>query len=822
MSSQTPDAAALPQKHLVIPDPIALRYLGEDPIVRIDKHRTVLEGYELYIIEQWVCARRTPSTVITTYTGDPNSKIFVGVISVPQDEAAWSFRLRTFFAALDQYHSRPRETRLGDLITTNLSSFPSALTAILVPDGDLQRYQKIFFVNENLKRMGCSGRAGLTLNEPAPATQSKFYSLYRVHERTNVSEGVLELVRMCQYALIVFGQLEPIYTDGLLCDTTETAISNWWMDIGAEYYNLEPSDGILGPTTVAAILGTLMGARNRLNSYGVTVPKDAFEIESLMRAVSQFQKYAKIKRTRVLDRDTLFKLQSATAKAAANEGWAVQRAVKSTVAEIGGKRGELVMGIVSGRDKGGISEIETLDIEKFIGYAYGELPKWLWLGKQRRAIVESNHEKQTEIGSAQMAAKEQQQFMTLSNQRSTMAIPGEDLEAFTSREELRGVPSQSSMTGPFSPPGVPVEAAEKKTRFKSVAGRMSDARSGLGRIKDVVGGSRKVAKPGRDELQSEAMTSPQIPLIPGVNGSSRAYNKTPELNANNLRRDKFYEGQNLSPSNLRQDQMLDRHLSNTSNEINGTGEISAKSPDVDLTSPGSANLFQSQCQWLDEYEAINSRTARFQRRQSVCVSTPRPDRHEAFWERRMSFSAAEDAVLRWEEIAPMFEVQPESSQPGCLMELARLFCRDVCNIKQELVPWAEQKILEHGRVEERYRQGHHDLKMMHDHLVEAHKNMALESSEIFAQERSLLTENIKELETMLARLDYEIEGLTGKVEEVEDGVAIFEAHVTRLENKAEELRTQLETESWMHWLVRSITGIGTGPNILADSDRKTK
>jgi hypothetical protein len=54
---------------------------------------------------------------------------------------------------------------------------------------------------------------------------------------------------------------------------TERAINDWWTELGTDFYNIEPSDGILGPTTVAALLGMLMGARNRLNAYGAPVAR---------------------------------------------------------------------------------------------------------------------------------------------------------------------------------------------------------------------------------------------------------------------------------------------------------------------------------------------------------------------------------------------------------------------------------------------------------------------------------------------------------------------------------------------------------------------
>jgi len=75
-------------------------------------------------------------------------------------------------------------------MVTNLSSFPSALTIIPVPDGDIRKHRQEFIVNEDLKRLGCSGRSGLTLSDPTPATQAKFHQLYKTCDRIPFLQSV--------------------------------------------------------------------------------------------------------------------------------------------------------------------------------------------------------------------------------------------------------------------------------------------------------------------------------------------------------------------------------------------------------------------------------------------------------------------------------------------------------------------------------------------------------------------------------------------------------------------------------------------------------
>src|SRR5436190_8467510 len=196
-------------QNLVFADPVAFRYLEEDPSTVVLDRRRRLAGYEIYIVEQWACSRVHPTFVINTYTGDTSHSAVVSVLSVPTDESTWSPRLKVYFNAMSQFHARKRDTPLGILMVTNLSTFPSALTVVAVLDGDVQRHRQDFIVNEDLKRLCCSGRAGLNLERPTAATQAKFHQVYRTSERVPIHSAVIELVKQCQMTLTIFDKLRP-------------------------------------------------------------------------------------------------------------------------------------------------------------------------------------------------------------------------------------------------------------------------------------------------------------------------------------------------------------------------------------------------------------------------------------------------------------------------------------------------------------------------------------------------------------------------------------------------------------------------------------
>ncbi|TAQ90770.1 hypothetical protein B7494_g912 [Chlorociboria aeruginascens] len=862
------------RRHFVFADPVAFRwdnmsqpderftnpkshrYLEEDPSTVVIERRGRLEGYELYLVEQWACSRVHPTFVITTYTGDPSHSVLVGVLGVPADETSWSPRLRVYFKAISQYHARQKETPLGVFMVTNLSSFPSALTVIPVPDGDVRKHREDFIVNENLKRLGCSGRSGMSLATPAGATQAKFFQLYKTSDRIPLYGAVLELVKLCQVALMIFGRLEQEYADGLLCDVTEQAINDWWTEIGSEYYNIEPTDGILGPTTVAALLGMLMGARNRLNYYGAPVPKDSFDVLSLKRGIAYFQKSQKIDRTRRLDRHTLDRLHRVTAKAAAGEGWAVPKAVKSTVVELSGKGGEMVMGMVGGRDKAGIGEIETLDIDRFVSLVHGQRSKWLWYGKTRRAGPGESFGKSDPDTSTLTFTKDDQGGYIWSHSRSESVLPDEETD----------IRKKDSPTTIYTnrPPGSATTVVEspserdqqlRKTVFKSVTGKMSDARSGFGRIKDAVGFLGHTSRHSKDDTtelegRMEGYFSPNsaVSLAPssGIPGSPTMVSKTfswkkkPDEYQNGFPNPK--DPLSAVPSADAQDPEGDSRLSLSSpaagtlaDEVQKENEVESQwaaqvrsirrqlvvnDPSVAGSGSGDGDLEGPLLE--AEREPRNFQVLLHRRHSIPTITVPgKSHRNEAWWPRQMSFSDAEDAVLTWDMIGVTDDDGDETDdwvtlqKQKYIAEDFRYLYEKILELRDEIGPWVESKIDGVDTLDELAARNQEEFQTLYYQLSESYQAVKQNSQDILCDERSHITEAIKDIEVLGAKLEYEINALISKVQDVEDGVSQFERQVDGLENRADELALQLETESWPHYIVRSITGIGTGPNITA-------
>ncbi|ORY15685.1 hypothetical protein BCR34DRAFT_598203 [Clohesyomyces aquaticus] len=821
-------------QRFVLTDHVAFRYLEEDPSTTVLARRQTLEGYEVYLVEQWACSRAHPTFVITTYTGDPKDWVFANVLSVPTDEAAWSPQLRIYFKALNNFHARPRETNLGTLMITNLSAFPSSLTVIPVPEGDVKKYRELFFVNENLKRLGCSGRLGIKLAQPSSATQAKFHQLYRTSDKIPLNSSVIELVKLCQVALVLFGKLEPEYADGLLCDVTEKAINDWWLEFGAEYYIVEPHDGILGPTTVAALLGMLMGARNRLSAYNAPVAKDAFDIESTKRGIAYFQKSQRMAKTRRLDRQTLERLRRATAKAASGEGWAMPRALKSTVAELGGKGGEMVMGMVGGRDKAGIADVETVDIDRFIELVQGERSKWLWHGKPRKTTSGDMFSRLPGEEGFTSPAEQQTHTARLLKREST--LDGQVLAKRDTEPETR-IPDAFGIA----------EAFEKEKDPNSKRGALRKATSkiesgsGLSRIKDVVGRRGHQSKPSKQE-------NGPIPFQ-----QVRSDNESAKFLADDqsqMSRDPVSGTSNLSSDRSTGDRNLatfTKVLTHTPLGSGSTIDVDKHIGQVQSTDPPENRAFQKLTDPSEEDESSKPPTVENSIAGSIYrvvdLATHYPNdaiedtsllhrttsaeqlapyhaatRNENWWPRHLSFSIAEETVLTWPPVSTtppepdLSDLEAVLARQNLLSEEAKRLHSHLTALRTIDASWVSSRVSAVQALDDQADADIGQLEEMYYPRLDEYQSLREDAHEIISRERVQLQDAIRDLETLGAKLDYEINTMRTKVDDVEDGIAEFEKQVEFVEDRVQELESVVgEREGWVRWGMRVMVGIGRPP-----------
>ena len=803
-------------RKLVFSDPVAFRYLEEDPATTVLERRRRLEGYELYAVEQWACSRIHPTFMIATYTGDPSHSILVGVLSIPIDENLWSTRMKVYFKAVAQFHAREKETPLGTLMVTNLSGFPSALTVIAVPDGDVKKHREDFIVNENLKRMGCSGRASMNLQYPQASTIAKYHHLYKTSDSVPLYASVIELVKLCQLALTIYGKLPPAYADGLLCDITEKAVNDWWTDIGTYIYNIEPTDGILGPSTVAALLGLLIGAHNRLKAAGVAVSKDIFDAGSTKRAIGAFQKSQRLDGTRRLDRQTVVKLHQTTAKTASGEGWTVPKAVKSTVAEVSGKGGEMVMGILGAREKAGIAEIETLDIERLSQLVTGSRLRWLWQGKPLK-----------------------------SGGGDLFGVPN---------DELNGKVFSTDDQGGFMWTGKRDSLYDNRmaTRMDLTydqASHAGEGRSGFGRLRDVVGlrshHSRQNKEDSQQEIGDEQETpgtaefAKQVPQRPdhilksptlesvrdppqrpdhvlrsGENPSQATSNgaaKPPSFDLASVDPDV-----NASQTSLRSSQADKRNPAAESRSSPGQVQASGRPGTVrgrsETPMPKIAREMQA-TNFSSEFQHDGPQSTYLRRSQSAIKLSAVPESRVNKIPRQLSFSAIEESVLGFEEITATDEDSlaktkplPASIQQEAIRAFSHRKARRILFLEQASVPFVESAVKTVENLDQTAQQHVEQLNELYYQRLDEYQTLRATSTDIISDEKSALTEGLRKVEVLGQKLDYEVNSLQSRIQEVEDGLTEFDRNVTDIEARVRELVDEDAGRS--SWLYNLLTFFG--------------
>ncbi|RLV94091.1 Protein STB6 [Spathaspora sp. JA1] len=355
----------------IIPDFNAVKYFHKEFINSGEFHlleESQVCGFEIYLVDQWV-NNRNIGTVVTVYTGNESSKISVVKFTILKKQVKYyPNRFQQYLNELITNHSRMKKmenerpvipsrngsvasggaTTLGITTTgtsgstggnsagsatvaggtggstdnnsvcfvTNLTSLPSNLNLIPIPQGDIRKIESSFIINSNLRKLHCTGRSiSLISDKISDANEGKFRQMYKIYN-VPVKFASRELINIIQTCLFYFDLLDVRYCNGLLCNKTEEAITNWWNLIGLPHFNVKPNtkkDGILPSMTVAAIISLVLSIRLRIQLFGgCDVPKDPFDFESFMISIGQFQRQVKLIKTRKLDMETLNKLFTIT------------------------------------------------------------------------------------------------------------------------------------------------------------------------------------------------------------------------------------------------------------------------------------------------------------------------------------------------------------------------------------------------------------------------------------------------------------------------------------------------------------------------------
>jgi len=100
------------------------------------------------------------------------------------------------------------------------------------------------------------------------------------------------------------------------------------------------------------------------------------------------------------------------------------------------------------------------------------------------------------------------------------------------------------------------------------------------------------------------------------------------------------------------------------------------------------------------------------------------------------------------------------------------------------------------------------LNRLYYEKLEEYQTLRATSTDVVSEEKSALTEGLRRVEVLGQKLDYEVNALQSRVQEVEDGVNEFERNITDIEARMRELVDTDDTNQTTSWLFYLLTLFG--------------
>jgi hypothetical protein len=179
--------------------------------------------------------------------------------------------------------------------------------------------------------------------------------------------------------------------------------------------------------------------------------------------------------------------------------------------------------------------------------------------------------------------------------------------------------------------------------------------------------------------------------------------------------------------------------------------------------------------------------------------------HDAY-PRHLSFSLAEDSVLTWPDVV---DKEQESVFDEADRQLAHeaYFAKESAQLQQMIqlltlstATFTQEQLETLRDLLHKLEQDQQILtEKIYEPCAEREHNLQTHSETVLRGEQDHLGEAGKELETLAAKLEYEINGLKGRVEEVQAGVGDFERSVRRVEERVGELEKDEKKAAERGW-----------------------
>ena len=195
------------------------------------------------------------------------------------------------------------------------------------------------------------------------------------------------------------------------------------------------------------------------------------------------------------------------------------------------------------------------------------------------------------------------------------------------------------------------------------------------------------------------------------------------------------------------------------------------------------------------------------------------EQKDDYWPRHLSFSTVEEVILGWEGVGGRISAQDGSKvtfdeaifEEDTRASDTRLFCSRVLDLDQNTVPWVEKQVGSVDGLNRILYDRHENINSVYLERLADYQQLRERYADILTDEHTYLTDHMKKVELLGAKLDYELNVLGPKVEEVETGVGEFERHVSEMETRVKTLvqgEKDKQSNSWLSWFGR-VAGFST-------------
>ena len=186
---------------------------------------------------------------------------------------------------------------------------------------------------------------------------------------------------------------------------------------------------------------------------------------------------------------------------------------------------------------------------------------------------------------------------------------------------------------------------------------------------------------------------------------------------------------------------------------------------------------------------------------------------ESRWPRYLSFStfidvAAAEAHSDWastvNDDALKDPTRALAREKGLVLQ-AQIMAENLQRMQNIDGSIVEEKVNDVVTLDEQSGRNHEILESTYQEKLQEFNSLRGASDNLLSEERTTLTESVKDVENLGAKLEYELDALQSKVEDMENGILEYERQLTQLESRAAELDEETE-DSWFQWCYNFLTG----------------